>query len=119
LYSNLDAPFATKRDRKAWAKLLAELDTLKAAGIGEPPKPGEQTLADAELLAGRLQSVQRKEGPMPKKKPLHGVGSKEQRMYEHIKESAQKSGRYGKRAKEVSARTVMKHHSEEGHQKGQ
>lgn len=55
---------------------------------------------------------------MPGKKPLKGVGAKEERMYEHIKESAQKSGRYGKRAKEVAARTVMKHHSEEGHPKG-
>ena len=56
---------------------------------------------------------------MPGKKPLRGVGAKEERMYEHIKESAQKSGRYGKRAKEVAARTVMKHHAEEGHPKGQ
>lgn len=56
---------------------------------------------------------------MPGKKPLRGVGSKEERMYEHIKESAQKSGRYGKRAKEVAARTVMKHHAEEGHSKGE
>ena len=32
-YSDLDAPFATKRDRKAWAKLLAELDTLKADAL--------------------------------------------------------------------------------------
>lgn len=56
---------------------------------------------------------------MPGKKPLRGVGEKEERMYEHIKESAQKSGRYGKRAKEVAARTVMKHHSEEGHKKGE
>lgn len=39
-------------------------------------------------------------------------------MYEHIEESAQKSGRYGKRAKEVAARTVLKHHREEGHKKG-
>jgi hypothetical protein len=31
-YSNLDAPYATKRNRKAWAKLLAELETLKAQG---------------------------------------------------------------------------------------
>ena len=51
-------------------------------------------------------------------KRVRGVGSKEQRMYEHIKESAQKSGRYGKRAKEVAARTVMKHHKEEGHKTG-
>lgn len=56
---------------------------------------------------------------MPGKKHLRGVGSKEQRMYEHIKENSQKSGRYGKRAKEVAARTVLKHHSEEDHPKGQ
>lgn len=52
-------------------------------------------------------------------KPLKGVGAKEQRMYEHIKEDAQKSGRYGKRAKEVAARTVMKHHADKNHKKGQ
>ncbi len=56
---------------------------------------------------------------MPKKKPLSGVSNKEERMYEHIKESSEKSGRYGKRAKEVAARTVMKHHKEEGHKKDQ
>ena len=55
---------------------------------------------------------------MPGKKHMRGVGSKEQRMYEHIKESAQSEGRYGKRAQEVAARTVMKHHKEEGHSKG-
>ena len=49
---------------------------------------------------------------MPGKKHLRGVGSKEQRQYEHIKESAEQSGRYGKRAKEVAARTVMKEHHE-------
>ncbi|HZS77344.1 MAG TPA: hypothetical protein VFA41_12080 [Ktedonobacteraceae bacterium] len=54
-----------------------------------------------------------------KNKPLAGVGDKEERMYEHIKESAEKSGRYGDRAEEVAARTVMKHHREEGHKKGQ
>ena len=43
----------------------------------------------------------------------------QQRQYEHIKESAEKSGRYGKRAKEVAARTVMKEHKEKGHWAGQ
>ena len=38
--------------------------------------------------------------------------------YEHIKESAEKSGRYGNRAKEVAARTVMKEHKQKGHKKG-
>jgi hypothetical protein len=45
---------------------------------------------------------------MPRKKRLRGASSKEQRQYEHIKKSAQRSGRYGKRAKEVAARTVNK-----------
>jgi hypothetical protein len=55
---------------------------------------------------------------MPGKKHLRGVGEKEQRQYEHIKESAEQSGRYGDRAEEVAARTVMKHHKEAGHKKG-
>ncbi|MGH2586451.1 MAG: hypothetical protein ACRDJE_16170 [Dehalococcoidia bacterium] len=54
---------------------------------------------------------------MPKKH-LKGVGEKEQRMYERIKEPAEKEGRYGKRAEEVAARTVLTHHKEEGHKKG-
>jgi hypothetical protein len=56
---------------------------------------------------------------MPQKKHLPGVGSKEQRQYEHIKEQAERSGRYGKRAKEVAARTVMKQHKKAGHKPGQ
>lgn len=48
---------------------------------------------------------------MPRGKHLRGVTDKEQRMFEHIKDSGKK--RYGKRAEEVAARTVMKHHSEE------
>jgi hypothetical protein len=54
-----------------------------------------------------------------KAKPVSGVGDKEERMYEHIKESAEKSGRYKGREKEVAARTVRKHHKEEGHKKGE
>ena len=56
---------------------------------------------------------------MPGKKHLRGVGTKEQRQYEHIKKSAERSGRYGRRAKEVAARTVMKQHKAEGHHTGQ
>lgn len=56
---------------------------------------------------------------MPRKKHLRGVGEKEQRQYEHIKEDAEKSGRYGDRAEEVAARTVMKQHKQSGHRKGQ
>ena len=56
---------------------------------------------------------------MPKGKHLRGVGAKEQRQYEHIKESAKRSGRYGKRAEEVAARTVMKQHHQKGHNTGE
>jgi hypothetical protein len=55
---------------------------------------------------------------VPKGKHMRGVGPKEQRQYEHIKESAEKSGRYGSRAKEVAARAVMKEHKQKGHAKG-
>jgi hypothetical protein len=48
---------------------------------------------------------------MAVKRHVRGATRKEQRQYEHIKKSAQRSGRYGKRAKEVAARTVMKQHS--------
>lgn len=55
---------------------------------------------------------------MPGKQHVRGVGAKEQRQYEHIVESAKKDGRYGKRAKEVAARTVLKEHAEKGHRRG-
>jgi hypothetical protein len=56
---------------------------------------------------------------MPGKEHLRGVGEKEERQYEHIKEDAEKSGRYGDRAEEVAARTVLKEHKEKGHKKGE
>ena len=56
---------------------------------------------------------------MPGRSHLRGVGAKEQRQYEHIKEAAQKEGRYGKRAAEVAARTVLKQRARKGHPKGQ
>jgi hypothetical protein len=53
---------------------------------------------------------------VPEKKHLRGASAKEQRQYEHILEDAKEEGRYGKRAKEVAARTVMKEHKERGHE---
>ena len=55
---------------------------------------------------------------MPARKHLRGVSAKEQRQYEHVKESAEREGRYRGRAKEVAARTVMKQHKAKGHEKG-
>ena len=55
---------------------------------------------------------------MPGRKDLRGVGPKEQREYEHVKESAKESGRYGDRAAEVAAPTVMKQHREKGLRNG-
>lgn len=58
---------------------------------------------------------------MPRKQQDHlrGVSDKEQRQYEHIKEDAEKSGRYGDRAEEVAARTVLKEHKEKHHKTGE
>jgi hypothetical protein len=55
---------------------------------------------------------------MPKKEHLPSVSAKEQRMYEHIKESEMDQGRSTKRAKQIAAATVNKHHRDKGHAKG-
>ena len=54
---------------------------------------------------------------MPGKKHVAGAGAKEQRMYEHVKESELKQGRPTKRAKAIAAATVVKHHNENRHAK--
>ena len=54
---------------------------------------------------------------MPKKQHLPSVSDKEQRMYEHVKESELEQGRPLKRAKAIAAATVIKHHNEKGHSK--
>ena len=51
---------------------------------------------------------------MPQKEHLPSVSAKEQRMYEHIKESERKQGRSTGRAKAIPAATVVKHHNEKG-----
>ena len=56
---------------------------------------------------------------MPKGEHLRGVSVKEQRQYERILADAEKTGRYGPRAKEVAARTVLKRHKQLGHGRGQ
>ena len=56
---------------------------------------------------------------MPRQKQhLASVSDKEQRMYEHIKESELDRGRPTKVAKEIAARTVVKHHNTKKHSKG-
>jgi hypothetical protein len=76
---------------------------------------GAERVRDGLLIWAEFRE---QENVMPAGKHLRGVSKKEQRQYEHIKESAEKSGRYGSRAKEVAARTVMKEHKEKGHAKG-
>src|SRR4030095_6641632 len=84
-----------------------------AGGTGRDPFYSPRALTDP-----RVEKRKREIQPMPRGKHLRGVGTKEQRQYEHIKASAQRSGRYGRRAKEVAARTVMKQHKSKGHAKG-
>ena len=95
--------------------------------LGRVVRTAEDVAEDVRGLRARMSpgAIRRRtaqtpnsEVSMPGTKRVRGAGSKEQRMYEHIKRKAQKSGRYGKRAKEVAARTVMKHHKSKGHAKG-
>jgi hypothetical protein len=52
------------------------------------------------------------EASMPK-----SWSSKDERQYEHVKESETKEGKSTGRAKEIAARTVNKHRKEEGRTK--
>jgi hypothetical protein len=54
---------------------------------------------------------------MPQKQHLPSVSDKEQKMYEHVKESEREQGRSLKEAKSIAAATVVKHHNEKGHSK--
>jgi hypothetical protein len=54
---------------------------------------------------------------MPRKQHLPSVSDKEQRMYEHIKESELRQGRPTKHAKAIAAATVVKHHNANRHAK--
>ena len=55
---------------------------------------------------------------MPQKEHLPSVSDKEQRMYEHVKESERDQGHSLKESKAIAAATVNKHHSEEKHKSG-
>ena len=55
---------------------------------------------------------------MPKKQHLPNVSDKEQKMYEHIKESERESGKSLKTSKAIAAATVVKHHNESEHSSG-
>ena len=48
---------------------------------------------------------------------LPSVSDKEQKMYEHIKESEREQGRSLKTAKAIAAATVVKHHNKKDHAK--
>ena len=54
---------------------------------------------------------------MAEKKHLPSVSDKEQRMYEHIKESELQQGRPTKRAKAIAAATVVKRHNQKARSK--
>ena len=55
---------------------------------------------------------------MPQKEHLPSVSAKEQRMYEHVKESEMDQGCSPKRAKAIAAATVVKHHNKDDHAPG-
>ena len=55
---------------------------------------------------------------MAQKEHLPRVSDKEQKMYEHIKESELDQGRSKDKAKAIAAATVVKHHNKNDHASG-
>jgi hypothetical protein len=71
-----------------------------------PANPGRYRWAVPEMARSAFREglliwveFAEQENVMPAGKHLPEVSKKEQRQYEHIKESAEKSGRYGSRAR--------------------
>jgi hypothetical protein len=64
------------------------------------------------LAQSLLFAQARRYTPMPK-----AWSDKDERQYEHVKESEKKEGRSTEQAKEIAARTVNKHRKEEGRTK--
>ena len=60
----------------------------------------------AQMARARAKAVRAKKKGNPKGKHVAGATKKQDRQYEHILESAKKSGRYKGREKEVAARTI-------------
>src|SRR5688500_4318486 len=108
---------ATKKQRKKTTRSRTNGASNRRKTSRKPRKAnGKSTRSKSTKRSATTKRTGRKKAST--KKHLAGVNEKEQRQYEQIKEKAQKSGRYGKRAKEVAARTVMKQHREKGHKRG-
>lgn len=90
--------------RRGGLAIVSEIQWVSSCSLSSLPTRGKQRRSHSRSY------VVRKAKSMAVKRHLRGASSKEQRQYEHIKKSAKRSGRYGKRAKEVAARTVMKQH---------
>jgi hypothetical protein len=73
---------------------------------------------DASLWSQALGLTQGVAAMPMKKEHLPSVSAKEQRMYEHIKESKRDQGRSMKEAKPIAAATVAKHHNDEDQEPG-
>ncbi len=91
--------------RRGGLAIVSEIQWVSARSLSALP-----TRAKPRWGARSRGYILRKGNNMAVKRHIRRASSKEQRQYEHIKKSAQRSGRYGKRAKEVAARTVMKQH---------
>jgi hypothetical protein len=61
---------------------------LQKSGRSAPSQPDAPSVVSAQFTTNLLEGT-----TIPENKPLQGVGEKEERMYEHIKEEAEKSGR--------------------------
>lgn len=83
---------------------------MSTRSVGTTTSHTEKPWAAARF---RLEEVTR----MPQREHLPSVSDKEQRMYEHVKQSELEQGRPAKRAKAIAAATVVKHHNDKGHPK--
>jgi len=98
-------------------KVLVKLSEKGIVSLHRHDWPQSLTPADRKLMVlskGHYYNAVSVMKRNPKGKHLAGATAKQQRQYEHILESAKEYGRYGKRKKEVAARTVRKRQNKSG-----
>src|SRR4029434_1674191 len=90
-------------------KRTSRTSSTKSGGAKKSPSTSKRAATKRSSTPTKSKSSSRGTGEHTDKsgRGLRGVSNKEERMYEHIKDDAQSSGRYVKRAKEVAATVIL------------
>jgi hypothetical protein len=74
-YADLEKPFATKRNSRAWRELIKELDTLKSTPVLGISLPTESPLLSASFIQALVREPTKTAGVKTELDPIDGIGA--------------------------------------------